>query len=448
MLCRVRYLLHSCTQLFLIIVPVFAAHAQCYSGTGQTYQAGMNANAAAYYSTAVGYNAQALCENSIAIGHNSLADGGPGANTAVGNSAHVSAPNGTAIGGWSTAAGNGATALGGGAYAGGDGSLAVGPGSRTDHYQATAIGTGSQTTRDYQMMFGAATNTYTLAGLASASSSAAQTGDYRYMVTSDEYGNLAVDMIPTGGSATSIIDDLTTGGTTAALSAEQGKNLNDRLTANEGLTNDMVGHVLDIGEIADAANEKADEAMQLATQASNDIAGVASIAANAATDAQTARAEASAAQATAWSAEVTANAAYGAASGALQRSGGTMTGDLNMGGNRITNVAAPIIATDAATKGYVDTAINGYSGRIAAVEDQTRRNTDGVAIAIAMGGIALPPGREVGIGANVGFFDGSKAFATQGVFKVNDSMTFNSAIGVALGADTTVGGRMGLMAAW
>lgn len=33
-----------------------------------------------------------------------------------------------------------------------------------------------------------------------------------------------------------------------------------------------------------------------------------------------------------------------------------MTGDLNMGGNQIINVGAPVNATDAATKGYVDTA--------------------------------------------------------------------------------------------
>lgn len=445
---RVRYVVRSVAFVFLFLFPAFSAHAQCYSGTGQTYQAGMNANAAAYYSTAVGYNAQALCENSIAIGHSALADGGPGANTAVGNSAHVSAPNGTAIGGWSTAAGNGATALGGGAYAGGDFSTAVGPSARTEHLRAAAIGVGAETTRDYQMIFGAVTNTYTLSGVASASSTAAQTGNFRYMVTTDEHGNLAVDMIPTGGSGTTIVDDLTSGGTDAALSAEQGMILNDRLTANENLTNDIVAHVLDIGEVADAANDKADEAMQLATQANADIAGVASTAADAASDAQTARTEASAAQTTAWSAEVTANAAYGAAAGALQRSGGTMTGELNMGGNRITNVAAPVNATDAATKGYVDGAMNGFDGRIAAVEKQTQRNTDGVAIAIAMGGIALPPNKDVGIGANIGFFDGSQAFATQGVFKVNDSMTFNSAIGFALGADTTVGGRMGLMAAW
>ena len=38
----------------------------------------------------------------------------------------------------------------------------------------------------------------------------------------------------------------------------------------------------------------------------------------------------------------------------LPMAGGTMTGDINLGGNALTNVKAPAAATDAATKGYVD----------------------------------------------------------------------------------------------
>lgn len=42
------------------------------------------------------------------------------------------------------------------------------------------------------------------------------------------------------------------------------------------------------------------------------------------------------------------------ADAALARSGGKMTGDLDMGGNSVTNLAAPAEDTDASTKGYVD----------------------------------------------------------------------------------------------
>lgn len=38
----------------------------------------------------------------------------------------------------------------------------------------------------------------------------------------------------------------------------------------------------------------------------------------------------------------------------LPASGGTMTGNIDLGGNALTNVKAPAAATDAATKGYVD----------------------------------------------------------------------------------------------
>ena len=46
--------------------------------------------------------------------------------------------------------------------------------------------------------------------------------------------------------------------------------------------------------------------------------------------------------------------------GALPASGGTMTGDIDLGGNALTNVKSPAADTDAATKGYVDERIVTY----------------------------------------------------------------------------------------
>ena len=46
----------------------------------------------------------------------------------------------------------------------------------------------------------------------------------------------------------------------------------------------------------------------------------------------------------------------------LPKSGGTMTGVINMGKKKITNLATPTGAADSATKGYVDTAVSGFSG--------------------------------------------------------------------------------------
>jgi len=55
----------------------------------------------------------------------------------------------------------------------------------------------------------------------------------------------------------------------------------------------------------------------------------------------------------------TANSALSQVGNAVQKSGDTMTGDLDMGGNQIENVGTPIANTDATTKDYVDNALGG-----------------------------------------------------------------------------------------
>lgn len=56
---------------------------------------------------------------------------------------------------------------------------------------------------------------------------------------------------------------------------------------------------------------------------------------------------------------VTGDAVYDALAGKLSLSGGTMTGNLAMGGKSVTGLAAPSADTDASTKKYVDDAISG-----------------------------------------------------------------------------------------
>ncbi len=89
-----------------------------------------------------------------------------------------------------TASGARATAIGNAALASGTDSVAIGTLSSAGFANSTAIGNGATATRANQQVFGTATNTYTMAGLNSAASLAAQTGPVR-VVTTDANGNLA-----------------------------------------------------------------------------------------------------------------------------------------------------------------------------------------------------------------------------------------------------------------
>ncbi len=128
---------------------------------------------------------------------------------------------------------------------------------------------------------------------------------------------------------------------------------------------------------------------------------------------------------------------------------------VSMGGNRVQNVATPVDATDAANKAYVDamaggnteyleSAINAQSARI---DKAFAEIAEGIAVAMAMGGISLPQGKNFAIGANIGFFQDKRAAAAQTLIRLSETLTFNGGIGVGLSSNQ-LGGRAGLMAAW
>ena len=126
--------------------------------------------------------------SSTAVGKSSTASGN--FSTAIGQFSKASGLASTALGESSTASGAASTALGVSSTASGDFSTALGELSTAGFANSTAIGAGSATTRDNQMVFGTAANTYTAPGITSAASLAAQTGPTR-LVTSDAGGNLA-----------------------------------------------------------------------------------------------------------------------------------------------------------------------------------------------------------------------------------------------------------------
>lgn len=125
--------------------------------------------------------------------------GGVIAGNNTGNYALASAQgaDSMAAGYGSRAGGARATAIGTQAQAAGISSVALGAGASASAEGSTAIGAGASATRVRQVAIGTAASTYTMPGLASAASRAAQTGPTQ-VVTTDAAGNLATSTVDLG----------------------------------------------------------------------------------------------------------------------------------------------------------------------------------------------------------------------------------------------------------
>ena len=93
-------------------------------------------------------------------------------------------------GAYSIAIGGGDGIVGNGAVSSGERSIAIGLNSTAGFVNSTAFGNGATVIRANQQVFGTTTNTYTMTGIASAESQAAQSGALQ-LVTTDGGGNLA-----------------------------------------------------------------------------------------------------------------------------------------------------------------------------------------------------------------------------------------------------------------
>lgn len=114
---------------------------------------------------------------------------------------------------------------------------------------------------------------------------------------------------------------------------------------------------------------------------------------------------------------------------------------VNMGNNVVQGVADPIHPYDAANKNYVD---SGLSSAFREID----KNTQGIAIAMAMAGLMLPENKTYTLGANIGFFDDRQAIAVQGAVRLTPNLILNAGIGTGFQDTSTVGGRVGLQASW
>src|SRR5882672_8475295 len=197
----------------------FAADASGQLSFNTATGAGADAHGDSSANTATGFLADAHGDASAntASGFAANASGAGSQNIAMGFNAdaHGDGTNNVAIGTFATATGANSSALGNGAQATFDNS--------------TAIGNGATATRANQQMFGTASNTYTMAGIATAASRAAQAGPTS-IVTSDNAGNLATRSLADLGLASQ-----------SDISGINGRldGVNGRLDALNGRINDV-----------------------------------------------------------------------------------------------------------------------------------------------------------------------------------------------------------------
>ena len=204
--------------LTLPVVDVTPGSDGAVSAGANAFSCGPNADANGASATAIGDGSSAIGNGTTAVGQASAANAanatvlGQAASAtvnalggvAIGQAATVDAAGAVAIGQNTTASGTGAIAFGQNANASGNTSIAIGQNASAPFANSIAIGQGVATVRNNQVAIGSTSNTYTLAGITSAASRAAQSGSLE-LVTTDANGNLATD----GGQFITILNSLT-----------------------------------------------------------------------------------------------------------------------------------------------------------------------------------------------------------------------------------------------
>jgi len=89
------------------------------------------------------------------------------------------------------------------------------------------------------------------------------------------------------------------------------------------------------------------------------------------------------------------------------------------------------------------------SSAFQSLQSDVRQNTEGAAMAIAMGGAAsiLPEDKTFAASMNWGNFQGQNALGFSGIGRLNDDWFLNAGFGVGTNQGTT-GGRAGVTYAW
>lgn len=407
------------TTLFdLFVMSVAATDSGAGSSGAGSIACGPNAIAAGSGATSVGGGAYALNSNAAAIGARSWASGA--------NSIGIGFQPALAAG----AFGDNSIAIGTNARAGEAGSIAIGGSAQASGLNSVALGAGATAPGDFQIVLGTSAHTVIVDGATSLNGGVTVTGD------------AAADSLTVNGGTTQI----TSAGVETNALAVDGDALVDGNQTVAG-TLDVAGPA-SLNGGATVANGLTVTSGGASVTGNSNVTGDLTISGNTLTASLNVTSDAAIGN----DVNVGRNANIGGDLGVAGAStfGGraTFNGGLSvaprqtvdMGGNRVRGVGAPMLATDAANKAYVD--------------DGLTKAKEGAAIAVAMAQPILLAGQTFAVRGGWGAYENQNAFAlaaagvvSRNVFGPGTTATIDGGFG--FGTDEgTVAGRAGVTFGW
>jgi hypothetical protein len=390
----------------LILTASVVAFASPYANPALAidFTAGGGTTAGSGNAIAIGTTSHAVQSgNSIAIGAASTTDGTDA--VAIGQLTHATGAVATAIGSNSRATGNSATATGAASNANGATATATGANSFANGATASAFGQGSHALSDAATAIGQGS-------------------------TASDVGTTAVGQ----GSASSGINATATG---------QGSTANGASASAFGQGSQAVSDAATAIGQASTASAVGATAVGQGSAASGINATAVGIGASAAFNNSAAFGSGATASAPNQIAVGTALNTYKLSGVASAASLSAQSGPIKV----VTTDAAGNLATAAFSGVSNSQDIATLQSNVSTLQTQIRQAFEGTAMAIALGGSALPADKKFAFSANWGTFRGENAVGLSGQMRLSQYVIMNG--GVASGfAQGGVGGRAGLTVAW
>lgn len=324
---------------------------------------------------------------------------------------------------------------------------ALGAGATANFYASTALGVSTATTRDYQVMIGNGDNTYTLAGVNSQASKAAQTGT-TYIVTTDGNGNLAtstfnlatLENLPSRVTQTEQIlaslqptvnqHTIALGQHDTRIANVEGKNVEQdgRLGQVEGKNAEQDGRLGQVegknaeqdGRLGQVEGKNTEQDGRL-----DEVEGTNRVQNERLTGAEEK------------------NDDQDSVLGQHGQMLGLQASQIVNLDSRVTGNTQQIAALD----NRVTTLDNRVSEGFNRIDGRIDQAFEGAAMAMAMAGAGLPADKNYAVSINWGGFEGENAFAGTAQARLSENFIIHGGLGVGT-SQGTVGGRAGVTMAW